>query len=178
MPHIAQGIFFLSNHPIVWVRIAGVIVAVDYVPGRFVYTIDDSSGKCIECPLELPRRPRHGASVGGLSTNQAGSHQSADTTFSDFAAPPESEYDVGMVVIIKGSIRIFRDEKQLKIHKCQIVRSTDEEVQFWNKIRHFRQEYLSRPWKLGDEELRKCRKEYLKDQHRGARNRVGGRSQK
>lgn len=150
----------MSNHPIVWVRIAGMIVAVDYFPGRFVYTIDDSSGKCIECPLELPSRPRQGAS---------GSHQSADTNLPNFTAPPESEYDVGMVVIIKGSIQVFRDEKQLKIHKCQIVRSTDEEVQFWNKIRDFRQEYLSKPWKLGDEELRKCRKEYLKDQHREAR---------
>ncbi|KAH7027912.1 uncharacterized protein B0I36DRAFT_145078 [Microdochium trichocladiopsis] len=164
--HKALGIFFLSNHPIVWVRIAGVIVAVDYYYGRFVYTIDDSSGKCIECALDAPSRPARDAAKQGETSDQTGNSDPTETILPGFAAPPASEYDVGMVVIIKGSVQIFRDQKQMKIHKIQVVRSTEEEVQFWNKIASFRQEFLVKPWELSSEELRKCRKEYLKDQHR------------
>ena len=37
-----------------WVRVTGVIVAVDEYSGRNVYTVDDSSGMCIECVCVAP----------------------------------------------------------------------------------------------------------------------------
>ncbi|KAK8044605.1 hypothetical protein PG993_004629 [Apiospora rasikravindrae] len=42
-------VFFHLNHPIHWVRIVGVVVAIDSFYSRRIYTIDDSSGACIEC---------------------------------------------------------------------------------------------------------------------------------
>ncbi|KXJ86328.1 hypothetical protein Micbo1qcDRAFT_140573 [Microdochium bolleyi] len=166
--HRAQGIFFLSNHPIAWVRIAGVVVAVDYYYGRFVYTIDDSSGQCIDCALEMPSRPAPDAAAKGQNTNLTVENGAAALVPVP-PGPPQSEYDVGMVVIIKGSVQVFRDQKQLKIHKIQIVRSTEQEVQFWNKIRDFRNQFLARPWELSSEDLRQCRADYLKEERRQAR---------
>ena len=37
-----------------WVRVTGVIVAVDEYAGKNVYTVDDSSGMCIECVCVAP----------------------------------------------------------------------------------------------------------------------------
>ncbi len=42
-------LYHALNHPIKWVRLTGVIVAIDDYPGRKIYTLDDSSGMCIEC---------------------------------------------------------------------------------------------------------------------------------
>ena len=49
-----KPIYHLLNHPIKWVRITGVVVAVDDFSERRVLTIDDSSGSCIECVCALP----------------------------------------------------------------------------------------------------------------------------
>ncbi|RKF64119.1 putative ob-fold nucleic acid binding domain-containing protein [Erysiphe neolycopersici] len=47
-----------GNHPIKWVRVTGVIVAIDYwgnAPNfKRIYTLDDSSGSCIECSAPAP----------------------------------------------------------------------------------------------------------------------------
>lgn len=146
------------------------VVAVDYYWGRFVYTIDDSSGQCIECALEAPSRP---APKANGTVNGQGSNHSADghaaAALSELSGPPQSQYEVGMVVVIKGSVKIFRDQKQLKVHKIEVIRSTEEEVQFWNKISNFRNQYLAQPWKLSSEDLRKCRADYLKEERRQTR---------
>ncbi|RDA93880.1 hypothetical protein CP533_4515 [Ophiocordyceps camponoti-saundersi (nom. inval.)] len=44
----AENFFFHGNLPIRWVRVVGVVVAVDDFASRRVYTVDDSSGACIE----------------------------------------------------------------------------------------------------------------------------------
>ncbi|POS85199.1 hypothetical protein EPUL_003765 [Erysiphe pulchra] len=47
-----------GNHPIKWVRVTGVIVAIDCwgnAPNfKRIYTLDDSSGSCIECSAPAP----------------------------------------------------------------------------------------------------------------------------
>lgn len=47
-----------GNHPIKWVRVTGVIVAIDCwgnAPNfKNIYTLDDSSGSCIECSAPAP----------------------------------------------------------------------------------------------------------------------------
>ena len=55
---IAERVLFhYGNHPVKWVRVTGVIVAVDEYAGRNVYTVDDSSGMCIECVCVTPTPP-------------------------------------------------------------------------------------------------------------------------
>jgi len=81
-----------------------------------------------------------------------------DPTASETPAFPYSDIDVGMVLDVKGSIKTFRGQKQIKIQKLKRVLSTNQEVLFWHKIRDFHHDTLSHPWILKDREVRRCRK--------------------
>jgi hypothetical protein len=69
------------------------------------------------------------------------------------------EVDVGMVVDIKGSIKTFRDDKQINIEKIKRIRCTEEEVALWEKRTQFKTDVLEKSWTLSDKQIRKCRKE-------------------
>ncbi|KAI1777138.1 hypothetical protein F4818DRAFT_409315 [Hypoxylon cercidicola] len=150
----ADNVFFSLNHPIRWVRVVGVVVAIDEYYGRRIYTVDDSTGHCIECSLDIPK-PTDSARQ-NLRNGSA-------TTAGPAEDVPHSDIDIGMVIDVKGSTKLFRDQKQINIQKLQRVRSTDQEVQFWNKIRDFQRDVLSRPWILEKRELRRCKKQYMAD---------------
>ncbi|KAI0839765.1 hypothetical protein F5Y06DRAFT_264539 [Hypoxylon sp. FL0890] len=150
-----DDVFFSLNHPVRWVRIVGVVVAIDEFYGHRVYTVDDSTGQCIECSKTIPKP------VDSRHQDDAGSEP---TTAPRAPEPdPLSDIDVGMTVEVKGSTSLFRGQKQIKIQKLQRIRSTDREVQFWNKIRDFRREVLSRPWVLEKREVRRCKKQHMAD---------------
>ncbi|KAK3692682.1 OB-fold nucleic acid binding domain-containing protein [Podospora appendiculata] len=157
-----QDLFFRINHPIKWVRIAGVVVAIDEFEGRRLYTVDDSSGATIGCVVITTPTP-------GITNYQATHTRNAiSTTGSKSRAtdppPPQplpvidGEIDVGHVIDIKGSIKLFREQKQIQAEKISHLRSTDQEVRFWEKIVGLRKEVLDRPWVLDRREVRKCRK--------------------
>lgn len=117
------------------------VVAVDEFPHRRIYTVDDSDGFCIECVADTPK---------------VDSHDPSRVT----AAPTvPKDVDVGTVVDVKGGLALFRGNKQIKIEKMTVLRSTDEEVVLWEKARQFRGDVLDKPWKLTDREIRRCRKE-------------------
>lgn len=131
-------------------RVVGVVVAVDEYSGRRVYTVDDSSGTCIECMITLTLPTKDGAKVG-------------DPVKADAAAPPlpptYEDIDVGSIVDVKGSLSTFRDEKQITIEKMVALRSTQQEVALWEKRAKFRNDVLERPWVLREKDIRRCRKE-------------------
>ncbi|KAK0125602.1 hypothetical protein ONS95_000390 [Cadophora gregata] len=52
-----RALYHFDNHPVKWVRITGVVVAVDEFKGKKVFTVDDSSGMCIECTAVAPPPP-------------------------------------------------------------------------------------------------------------------------
>ncbi|PBP23329.1 OB-fold nucleic acid binding domain-containing protein [Diplocarpon rosae] len=63
-----RPLYHLDNHPVKWVRITGVVVAVDEFRGKKVYVVDDSSGMTVECTAIAPApagvdvgdgRPKH-----------------------------------------------------------------------------------------------------------------------
>ncbi|RWA12334.1 hypothetical protein EKO27_g2786 [Xylaria grammica] len=151
-------VFFYLNHPIQWVRIMGVVVAIDHYYGHRVYTVDDSTGQCIECTLAVPNanneKINHGDSRQVQTTKP--SIVPANTTAS--TVPPPLDIDVGMVLDVKGSVKVFRGQRQIKIQKVTQVPSTNQEVGFWDKARDFRRDVLSQPWILKDKEVRRCRK--------------------
>ncbi|RYP52321.1 hypothetical protein DL768_002533 [Monosporascus sp. mg162] len=153
-----QDVFFSLNHPIKWVRVVGVVVAVDEFHGRRVYTVDDSTGQCIECSVEVPTPPKPGARDEEPARNPAAT-DATQGTVSDVPA----DIDVGMVVDVKGRVKLFRDIKQIEILKMQRVGSTEREVQFWNKIEGFRRDVLCRPWVLDRRDVRQAKKQYLAD---------------
>ncbi|KAI0459037.1 hypothetical protein F5B21DRAFT_337525 [Xylaria acuta] len=152
-----NDVFFYLNHPIKWVRITGVVVAVDEYYGRRVYTIDDSTGQCIECTITTPIvtgnkiNHRDGDQGKKVEPQIARTKVAAETRTTD-------DIDVGMVLDVKGYLKLFRGQKQINIHKATRVLSTNQEVLFWDKIRDFRRDVLSQPWALKDKEVRRCRK--------------------
>ncbi|KAF4992431.1 hypothetical protein FGRMN_7176 [Fusarium graminum] len=147
-----ENFYFYGNLPIKWVRIVGLVVAIDEFPGRRIYTIDDSSGACIECTVAVSV-PTGGD--GNLS----------------LASNPFPNVDVGSVVDVKGGISTFRDERQLSIEKMVILQSTAQEVTLWEKRVKFQSEVLSHPWVLRKSEIRRCRHEAERSEHEAERKR-------
>ncbi|ROT36609.1 hypothetical protein SODALDRAFT_352553 [Sodiomyces alkalinus F11] len=161
-----QNVYFHGNLPIKWIRIVGVVVAIDDFPGRRVYTVDDSSGACIECNVVV-KRCALTEIVDDKSTTSADAAASARARARASLSEPRLEYqqpgcenvDVGSVVDVKGSVALFRDEKTVKIEKVRVLRSTEEEVALWERRAAFRRDVLSKPWVLTEKQVRRCRRE-------------------
>ncbi|KAK2003458.1 hypothetical protein LX36DRAFT_104654 [Colletotrichum falcatum] len=152
-----QNFYFHKNLPIKWARIVGIVVAIDDFPGRRIYTVDDSSGACIECVVALKMPPSSDASAPKpdkrewFSSNRPRPQPPADCV----------DVDVGSVVDVKGGLATFREEMQIQIEKVRILRSTEQEVALWERRTQFRNEVLLQPWVLGQKQIQKCKKEEM-----------------
>lgn len=154
-----QNLFFHLNHPIQWVRIAGIVVAVDEYPGRRIYTVDDSSGVCIECLVDVPRADAALTTAVAVAKVDSKNLGKIDLTPPAPKRVVSNDVDVGTIIDVKGGLSLFRGHKQINILKATVLRSTEQEVAFWEKIRKFRHDVLEKPWQLTDKEVRRCRKE-------------------
>ena len=112
----------------------------DYAGARRVFTIDDSSGACIECVA-------HSA-----VHSQRQSAQAAATAASlPPPAIPFSEIQLGAIVEAKGRIISFRDARQLRLVSLRPVRCTAHEVVLWRKRDRFAAEVLAAgPWHVDE----------------------------
>ena len=136
-------------------------MAVDEYAQRRVYTVDDSSGVCIECVVTLAPKPQT-AEGGQSDRKEAQAETSANVQKPEPPVPTipvPDELDVGSIVDVKGGLKIFRAQFQIKVEKIALLHTTEQEVAFWNKVWQFRVDVLSRPWSLDRKEIRKCRKE-------------------
>lgn len=140
-----EGLFFYRNLPIKWVRVVGVVVAIDEFFGLRAYTVDDSSGACIEAIIALP-------APAPTATTEA-------TVAPVGPITPFDHVDVGSVVDVKGALSVFREAKQIKVEKMACLRGTTEEVKLWGKRSTFLREVLQKPWTLDDKTVRRCRKD-------------------
>ncbi|OLN85333.1 Protein stn1 [Colletotrichum chlorophyti] len=152
-----QDFYFYKNLPIKWVRIVGIVVAVDNFPGRRVFTVDDSSGACIECvvTLKMPSSTAHASphANGFFGVNRPQPQPPGDCV----------DVGVGTVVDIKGGLKMFHDEMQIKIEKVKSLKSTEQEVALWERRTQFRNEVLLQPWVLSAKQIRRCKKEEMRD---------------
>jgi hypothetical protein len=139
------------------VRVAGIVVAVDdFGPWR-AYTVDDSSGATIECHVNLPKP--NTATLGVPNLAQADKPKTASAEEQRKAELIGVEVNVGDIIDVKGTIRVYRETRQIKAEKIKHLRSTEEEVQFWEKVTALRKDVLDKPWVLDPKVVRKCRKE-------------------
>ncbi|KAK1759555.1 hypothetical protein QBC47DRAFT_294069 [Echria macrotheca] len=145
-----QDLFFYINHPIKWVRVSGIVVAIDEFGAWRAYTIDDSSGVTIECHIPAPKKP-DGINPATEPTNQQQNQPNAGLV--------DADIDIGDIIDVKGGIKVFRDMRHIKAEKIVHLRSTEQEVQFWEKLIKLRKEILDQPWVLDKRVVRKCRKE-------------------
>ena len=157
-----EGLYFHRNLPIKWVRIVGVVVAIDEFGTFRAFTIDDSSGACIEAMISL------------ITTEPASDASAATAAPLGPLAQPVTPYDhidVGSVVDVKGALTTFRDAKQLKVEKMTALRGTAEEMKLWAKRSAFGRDVLEKPWVLPDKTVRKCRKEAERSEAEAERKR-------
>lgn len=166
-----QEWFFFANLPMKWVRIVGIVVAIEDFYTRRVYTIDDSSGACIEALVtgkhvagsgqgeketsSVQTTTKDTAKEGEPPKEQAPTAATAQGGHIEF---PYGDVDIGTIVDIKGSLTTYREEKQIKIEKLLPVRSTMQEVALWEKRNKFHTDVLAKPWVLSPEVVRKCRR--------------------
>ncbi|KAG5929934.1 hypothetical protein E4U42_003866 [Claviceps africana] len=158
-----ENFFFHKNLPIKWARIVGSVVAIDEFLGRRVYTLDDSSGRCMEAWVFLqsqaPGRPSPGvqlASTDASSTVAAGKDKIGCGALPSLAY---DEIDIGHVLDVKGSLCLYKGEMQMKIEKFALVKSTAQEMLLWRKRSQFQRDVLNRPWVLEPRVIRRCRRE-------------------
>lgn len=162
-----ENFFFYRSLPIKWVRIVGVVVAIDEYAGRRVYTVDDSSNACIECTILLPQPPKEDDDASKRETKTAQLPEHAPP----LALQLYTDIDVGSVVDVKGGLSTFRDEKQITIEKMHSVKCTAQEVSLWEKRARFRKDVLDKPWVLRDRDIRRCRKQAERSEEEAERKR-------
>ncbi|KAH6633231.1 hypothetical protein C7974DRAFT_167951 [Boeremia exigua] len=143
-----QNIYFYLNHPIRYVRVVGVVVAIDDINFRYTaLTLDDGSGTTVE--LKIVR-------IG--PDEQAFKKNSSNTTISNVnvvshvgifeVTVDDHSLDIGTVLKAKGTISEFRGMKQMELKRVQVVSSTNEELQAWAETAAFKTAILSIPWRI------------------------------
>jgi len=164
---------YYKNHPIKWIRITGVIVAVDDFSTRRIYTVDDSSGTCIECTAPAP--PRSSPLLEKPTNFLTGQRiipppvPNAKPSSKDNEGPPSTEkpsvpadLDIGAVVKIKGKPSVFRDMNQIAIIKAEIIHGTETEVRCWNEVMAWKNGVLTQVWEVSEEQEDQCRRKALR----------------
>ena len=153
---LGQDLFFHMNHPIKWVRVAGIVVAIDdFGPWR-AYTLDDTSGATIECHINLPKPA---AADGVFERTDAGNSAASNPPAQQKSQVFDEDVAIGDIIDVKGTVRVYRQARNIKAEKIVHLRSTMQEVEFWEKLNELRREVLDRPWVLDRRVIRKCRKE-------------------
>jgi hypothetical protein len=143
-----QNIYFYLNHPIRFVRVVGVVVAIDDITSRYsALTLDDGSGATVELKIVRDSPEEQGSKVPISTTNI--SNVNVISQFGVFEITiGHRSLDIGTVLKAKGTISEFRGVKQLELKRVQIVSSTDEEAQAWAETAAFKSAVLSIPWRV------------------------------
>lgn len=143
-----QNIYFYLNHPIRFVRVVGVVVAIDDITSRYsALTLDDGSGATVELKIVRDSPEEQGLKVPTSTTTI--SNVNVISQFGVFEITVDHRnLDIGTVLKAKGTISEFRGVKQLELKRVQIVSSTDEEAQAWAETAAFKSTVLSIPWRV------------------------------
>ncbi|KUJ21741.1 uncharacterized protein LY89DRAFT_681158 [Mollisia scopiformis] len=165
-----RKLYHFLNHPVKWVKITGVVVAIDEVrekkenKDKKIFTLDDSSGVCVEVTVPAPpvfEAPDAGKKhLGQLAKLQEGKGDKKEDSTPSTENPvvPWAEIDVGTVIKVKGRVNMWWKEFQVEGVKIEVVRGLDAEVRAWDEVREFRETVLGVPWVVGKEEEERCRK--------------------
>ncbi|KAH7175579.1 hypothetical protein EDB81DRAFT_770334 [Dactylonectria macrodidyma] len=151
-----ENFYFYKNLPIKWVRVVGVVVAIDELKGLRIFTVDDSSGACIQCTIPIPATAMDGA---------------APQEEKGAALPTYMDIGVGSVVDVKGGISFLFEDRRITIEKMVVVKSTALEVVLWEKRNRFREDVLDKPWVLRSRDIRKCKQEAEQNESKAERKR-------
>jgi hypothetical protein len=152
-----QHIYFHLNHPIRYVRLVGVVVAIDDINLKYtVITIDDGSGAVIE--LKIIRVPSADQNPVTASSKTKLNNVNVISHFGVFeVVVDDHKLNIGTVVKAQGTLSEFRGIKQLDLAKIRVVTTTDEEARAWAETATFKHAVLSKPWHLTSAEHRQIK---------------------
>ena len=162
-------LLFYLNHPIQFVQVIGVVVALDeYFDKFWLFTVDDSSGATIDitCPKPVKEKEIPGDTV-PTTRHSAGSLKNGSSAVNlktklmtqdldkDEAVTPEhflqttlSTLTIGTVLQAKGTLTTFRSTRQLSLLRLTILPTTTHEVALISSRTEFQISTLSKPWVL------------------------------
>jgi hypothetical protein len=149
----APLLFFYLNHPIQYTQIIGIVVAVEeYYEKFWLFTVDDSSGCCLDVTCPKPEKAK--------ATTTAGTEEKAaikDDTEEEEEALQSTLFalQIGTVVQAKGQITTFRQTRQLFLLRLTIVPSTTTELALIASRTEFHNDVLSKPWVLSEKEQKR-----------------------
>ncbi|OCK78360.1 hypothetical protein K432DRAFT_302162 [Lepidopterella palustris CBS 459.81] len=154
-----QNIYWHLNHPIRFVRLVGVIVAIDDINAKYtILTLDDSSGATIE--VKITRLPTNISTLVECPSNTTVSNVHVAIRRGVFEVEVDGQnLDIGTVIKAKCTIAEFRGNKQLELKRVSVVRSTDEEVRAWAETARFRKDVLEKSWVLSERDQKQIKKE-------------------
>lgn len=154
-----QHIYFHLNHPIRYVRLVGVVVAIDDINAKYtVLTVDDGSGATIE--VKITRLGRDVYNPVESPSNTTIDNLDVISRLGVFEVTVDHRMlDVGTVIKAKCTISEFRGSKQFELKRIWIVNSKNEEAQAWADTAAFKKDVLAEPWHLSSVEYKKIKKE-------------------
>lgn len=143
-----QNIYFYLNYPVRFVRVVGVIVAIDDINLKYsALTLDDGSGRTVE--LKIVRTVPEEQDPKKIPSNTTIGNVNVVSQFGVFEITVDDHVlNIGTVLKAKGTISEFRGAKQLELKRVQVVLSTDEEAQAWAETAAFKTTVLSLPWRV------------------------------
>ncbi|KAA8911031.1 hypothetical protein FN846DRAFT_888059 [Sphaerosporella brunnea] len=136
--HDSKELWFFAetNHPIRWVRIVGIVVAVDEWESRTQLTIDDGSGEVMDVITWKTPRFR-------------------DAESGNTSLPNLSGVQVGALVKVKGCITEFKGRRQMVLKKCEVLRSTEDEIRAWREMTDWKRNVLMKLWVVDDRTIKR-----------------------
>lgn len=169
-------------------KLTGVVVAMDeFASGKnrgiLVITLDDSSGTNIECTCAAPpkaashlssqiqpivaTRPNGFDIKKESARRKDGTIEAKDNAKEVLGHSPDGPIlagvEIGSVIKAKGGLGLFRGQKQVRLKRIEVLRSTSKEIIAWKEIAAFQKDVLGRPWQVGMDDEARCKALYLKE---------------
>ena len=147
----SHTVLFYLNHPIQYVQLIGIVVAIEeYNEHFFLITLDDSSGCTVDVVLRKPKATPDPPS----SAKNAAIASSPDPTELEELAETLTllaqldRLQIGSSVRVKGTISTFRSRRQLNLLRMDRLVDTNAEMRLVAARTAFHAKVLSRPWRL------------------------------
>jgi hypothetical protein len=145
----------------------GLIVQIDTAGnGRyFLLTIDDGSGVSVEAKIEGKAERREGEDEWKENS------QTDDVdVFVENNLPivhlHGKRLEIGEVVLVKGTLTTFRQERQLVVKRLRRMKDTNEEAIWWSSMAEWKRTILNKPWVISSKDRVKADEKYQEEEQK------------
>jgi len=156
---LGQGLYFYLNHPLRFVSLTAVIVAVEDVASKYaLLTLDDGSGANIV--VKITRLPPDIVRTAECPSNTSVDNVNVRTEIGSFDVVVDGQVlDIGSVVKVKCTVEEWKGMKQLQLKRIRLIMSTEEEIRTWEELSRWKRDIIGAPWVLESETLKNLEQE-------------------